>query len=125
MSKENREAMRIPVHSRVLVRAGDIVIDGEADNISTSGMLVRARGAIPRGQKVDISLNFYGTTSHLSLSLKGEVVRNDEHCLALTFDDVEPDSFIHLRNMVASRKFDENRIVESFDNAPIDLSVHD
>jgi hypothetical protein len=52
------------------------------------------------GEKCLVSLRLVGSTSDLSLKMKGTVVRVEEDGLALHFYEMDLDSFFHLKNIL-------------------------
>ncbi|MBA3003810.1 MAG: PilZ domain-containing protein [Desulfurivibrio sp.] len=52
------------------------------------------------GENCLVSLRLVGSTSHLSLTMKGTVVRVEEDGLALHFYEMDLDSFFHLKNIL-------------------------
>jgi len=57
--------------------------------------------SIQIGQEVKVTIHFSGTTSNLSIVVQGKVVRLTQEGLGMEFTDMEFDSFVYLRNVVA------------------------
>ena len=56
MEHEHRRTRRVPVQSRVMLRFGSQVIEGETVDVSMQGALVKAQSVVPLGSSVDISM---------------------------------------------------------------------
>ena len=54
---ERRRTRRVPVKSRVLLRFGSRVIEGQTVDVSLQGLLVQAQRSLPVGSSVDINLH--------------------------------------------------------------------
>jgi hypothetical protein len=122
---EKRNTIRVPFHVRSVVKHGDIVIEGDVMDLSTGGMLFQTTGDIPLDEVVQVSLFLYGTSSNLSLNISGRVVRKSDGGTAIKFTELDLDSFIHLRNIVSRNAFDEQKIIQEFQEFTTEDSVKD
>ena len=93
---------------------GDQTICGEVRNLSLKGMLVDVETTIPENTDLDINIHLSGTTSSLTLNMKGNVVRCDEKWLAVAFKAIDVESFIHLRSVVGYNEGNEEKIMREF-----------
>lgn len=66
------------------------------------------------GHRVEVFLYLSGSTSQLTVEAKGKVLRSDDRGIAVQFDEIDLDSFIHLRNIVALNEGDMDRIMQEF-----------
>src|SRR5512145_943827 len=69
---DKREAVRVPVRVRARCRCHGVVIEGFVEDLSRSGMFLRAPNAIGAGASAEIDLDVPG---ELPLRLEAEVVR--------------------------------------------------
>jgi hypothetical protein len=90
------------------------MIEGEVENLSTSGMLLKTLEEVSSGEAVEISIFLYGTSSNLALKISGTVVRYTGTTVAIKFTELDLDSFIHLRNIVSRNALDEEKIIREF-----------
>jgi|GEM_PF-141178 len=72
----------------------------EIADLSLKGMFVYGADGHRPGETCRISLSLAGSTSHLTIKMKGTVVRAAEDGLALHFDAMDLDSFFHLKNVL-------------------------
>lgn len=68
---DKREAVRVPVNVRARCRCSDIEIDGLVEDVSRSGLFLRAPKWVRPGSDAEIVLDLPGET----LSLEVKVVR--------------------------------------------------
>lgn len=88
--------------------------DCETSNLSLKGVSVVGVMGHKVGEKCDVALHLVGTTSDLSLNMKGEVVRVDEHGFALHFLEIDLDSFYHLKNILYYNSENPDQLDEEF-----------
>lgn len=86
--RERRMCTRTPFLTDVTLRSGDADTGVQADlvNISISGMYVRIEHLLPVGTACTMEIRVTGNHSRLLLEdIQGEVVRQDEHGIAIQF----------------------------------------
>jgi len=69
-------------------------------DLSVKGVFVLDVPGHQIGEHCRVSLRLEGSTSHLSLEMKGKVVRVEGNDLALHFYEMDLDSFFHLKNIL-------------------------
>jgi len=72
----------------------------ETADLSLKGVFVLGVTGHKIGENCLVTLRLVGSTSHLSLKMKGTVVRVKEDGLALHFYEMDLDSFFHLKNIL-------------------------
>ena len=72
----------------------------ETEDLSLKGGFVLGVTGHKVGENCLVSLRLVGSTSHLSLKMKGTVVRVEKDGLALHFYEMDLDSFFHLKNIL-------------------------
>lgn len=111
---EKRHFTRIPFKSEAMVQYKDKTFQGEVENLSLKGMFFKAGSEIPLNVPVEIKIFLSGTSSELAINVSGKVVRQDQEGLAVRFEKLDMDSFIHLKNVVAHNTGDEAHVMEEF-----------
>ena len=96
---DKREAVRVPVRVRARCRCETLVIDGFVEDMSRSGMFVRAPEMMRPGSSAEIDLDVPGA---LPLRVVGQVVRiehtPEREGMAFRFIDASHDR--HLANFL-------------------------
>jgi hypothetical protein len=69
---DKRAAVRVPVRVRAHVRAHDLVIDGLVEDVSRSGLFMRASKLVGPGATAEVEMRLPGEET---LQLTAEVVR--------------------------------------------------
>lgn len=116
MDNDNRRVnSRIPFQATVSLDFGHRLHEEcETSNLSLKGVLVAGVTGHSAGEKCDVALHLVGSTSDLSLKMKGEVVRADSDGVALHFLEIDLDSFYHLKNILYYNSEDPDQLDEEF-----------
>lgn len=117
---EKRNTIRVPFHVRSIVKYKDNILEGDVVNLSTGGMLFNTGETIPVGETVQVSIYLYGSSSQLSLTITGKIVRGSRKGLAVRFMELDLDSFIHLRNIISRNAVDDEKIIKEFRESKLD-----
>ena len=72
---DKREAVRVPVRVPALCRSQGVVIDGTVEDLSRTGLFLRASALMAEGSSAEIHLNLPGEPP---LQLNAEVVRVEQ-----------------------------------------------
>lgn len=98
---DKREAVRVPVRVRAQCRCSGIVIDGLVEEVSRSGLFLRAPKWIRPGSEVELDLDVPGEEP---LHLEAHVVRVEHNPtragMGLKFVDKSPDASRPLANFI-------------------------
>jgi hypothetical protein len=119
MPEKKRDTTRVEFRTKAELRANGKVIEGTVDNLSLKGLFLRTETShfsIQTGQEVEITVRLAGASTKLSIELKGKVIRWDKEGLGIEFTEMEFDTFVHLRNIVAYNSGDEDLVMEEFSN---------
>ncbi len=111
---DKRRNTRVPFNIESVVKYQGKSVKGEVVNLSLTGMLFKSSEEIPVNTALDIVFFLTGTTSRLTINLKGAAVRVDKRGTAIEFKEIDIDSFIHLKNIVAYNEGNEDKIMEEF-----------
>ncbi len=112
--QDKRRGTRVMFNVKAELTYDNNIIRGEVRNLSLKGMLVAAETAVPEDTDVDIKIYLSGASSSLTLDMKGTVVRGDENNLAILFQEIDVESFIHLRSVVGYNEGNEEKIMREF-----------
>lgn len=76
LASERRRALRAPVHGEVVMHGRRAAIRGTIENLSLTGVLVRARQKVARGITVEVDLHLPEAGRP---AVRGQVVRSEKH----------------------------------------------
>lgn len=100
--KNHREFTRVKVAIHVELRVGgNVVIQGELENVSFNGLLVRCETTLPEQTPCLVFLHLDGGQGGPTIEAQGLVTRADPQTLAIQFTElIGNESTQHLRNLV-------------------------
>lgn len=111
---EQRKFRRVPFHADAIVKAGGVTVSGTIDNLSMKGLFLNAAGGLAGDELLEITILLSGSSSKLSINLKGRTSRQTDKGVAIEFREMDLDSFIHLKNVVSYNSSDADEIVEEY-----------
>jgi hypothetical protein len=111
---EKRRNTRVAFEVGAVVKYKRKVIKGNVINLSLNGILLKTETVIPEDSKVKVGISMEGTTSKLLVNIDGVVVRSNISETAVTFNAIDLDSFIHLKNIIIYNEGDEEKIMQEF-----------
>jgi len=107
-----RQFSRIPFDRDVTLKVGNAKIHAEIENLSLQGVLLKTTHPLDLQEIMDIELRLSNNPDPFLLELQGTVVRCEDKKAAIHFTGMEPDSFLHLKNIIAYNQGDEALVVE-------------
>jgi hypothetical protein len=112
MGEEKRQKTRVHFETHVIIRTEESEIKAEADSeaISIKGVFVRTQEKIPEGTPCDLEILLTGSSTKLALTIKGLITRQEETGLAIGFDSMDLDSFMHLKNIILYNASDPEEV---------------
>ncbi len=99
-NNEKRDLPRVNFETFIEINSGHETLMGEVINLSLKGVLVKTPSTFPKGTLVDLIIQLHGSTTELSIELKGTVSRHEDETMAIVFKEMELDSYVHLKNII-------------------------
>ena len=111
-----RHFTRVPFKTEALVKSSKNVVSGEVENLSLNGMFLKTTEKLDIEDDVDIGISLMGTSSELSIKIKGTIVRHEDKGMAIQFSmkGLDVDSFVHLRNIIAYNRGEQDAVMEEY-----------
>lgn len=97
-------------------------VPGEVCNLSLKGMFIRTEVPMQVGDIVGVSLQLTGGNTQLNIDLPGKVVRANEEGVGILFEDLDIDSFAHLRMIVSLNDGDPDKILNEMKQSMLGLA---
>ncbi|MBV5318785.1 MAG: PilZ domain-containing protein [Desulfobulbaceae bacterium] len=100
---EQREARRIIFKSSAVIRYQQgQTMEAQVDtaNISLNGLYLKTETRIPIETSCVIEIHLTGPTSKMDFKAKGLICRHDQSGMGITFTHLDPDSTLHIVNLV-------------------------
>jgi len=115
----DREFSRVNVAIHVELRiGGNVVIQGELDNVSFNGLLLRCETSLPEQTPCLVFMHLDGGHGGPTIEAHGLVIRTEPHQLAIQFTElIGNESTQHLRNLVLYNSGTQaNRVEAEFES---------
>ncbi len=107
-----RKFSRVQFHVAATIRTEGRQFQGEVENLSMTGMMLVTKERLAEGERVEITIVLTGADPEISVSFGGSVTRICEDGVGLTFDKVDLDSYMHLKNIVSYNSDDAETVME-------------
>ena len=107
-----RKFSRVRFNVEALIRFGERQFRGGVENLSMTGMFLVTDGLLANGEPVEITIVLVSTTPPVSVNFSGRVSRIDGNGMAFTFEKMDIDSYMHLKNIVAYNIDDSEKMME-------------
>lgn len=112
---EKRKFSRVQFKKEVEIIVNGQKYQGEIENLSLKGAYVKSQQRLSIGNQVELLIHLTGETD-FDIDLKGKVVRLTDDGAGVLFEQVDLDSFAHLRNIIAYNFGDDDAVMEEFFN---------
>ncbi|NLX17695.1 MAG: PilZ domain-containing protein [Desulfobulbus sp.] len=102
-TEERRQSRRISFVSTAVLRYGEgQILETAVDtrDISLDGVFVETPERLAPGTSCDVEIHLTGGTSRMHFFAQGVVRRHDAKGMGIAFTRLEPDSYLHIFNLV-------------------------
>lgn len=107
-----RKFSRVRFNVGATIRVGDRQFQGAVENLSMAGMFLVTSEQLPEGEAVDITIVLTGTEPEIAVNFNGIVTRITEDGVGFTFEKMDLDSYMHLKNIIAYNIDDAEKVME-------------
>jgi hypothetical protein len=118
--EERRKNARVVFHVAATVRFGEDVFERLAiKNLSLRGVYLEGISGHRLGEKCEVALFLTGASSELKLNMASKVVRQDDSGVGVHFEEIDIDTFFHLKNIVYYNADDPDQVEDELvENIP-------
>lgn len=119
---DRRRRTRVNFHTRADIQTmGARVLDVETRDLSHKGMFVLGQAPLKAGQGCTITLHLVGDQENAPvLHMEGKIVRSTEQGTAIDFVSMDPETYLHLRNLVLLNAEDPEEAEKEFGQPAFD-----
>lgn len=107
-----RKFSRVRFNVGATIRAADRQFHGAVENLSMTGMFLVTNEQLDEGEQVDITIVLTGTLPEIAVNFTGVVTRICEDGVGFTFEKMDLDSYMHLKNIIAYNIDDAEKVME-------------
>jgi hypothetical protein len=112
-----RKFSRVQFNVGATVMAAGRQFQGAVENLSMTGMFLVTNEKLADGTTADIAIILTGTVPEISVNFKGVVTRIAENGIGFTFEKIDLDSYIHLKNIIAYNIDDAEKVMEEISHS--------
>ena len=112
--EEKRKFSRVPFAIGTFFTYRGCSYQGEVHDLSLKGMFVKTPLHADIGAALPFTIQLSGATSDLSLQIEGVVARQTDAGLGIRFEQIDLESFIHLKNIISYNSPDADQIENEF-----------
>ncbi len=114
--QEKREFIRIPFSTEVEIRIGEQVFKSSSGiNISLTGLRAATEQPVPESGSCSVRILLTAFDHQVVIEASGRIARTGTGYVAVEFTELDPDSYLHLRQLIISNADDPVRAEEEFD----------
>lgn len=92
-------------------------ISCRVEDVSINGVLLATQADVAMNTSCKVSLILEGTDPVVKITARGVTTREVSGLIALEFNEIDDDSYTHLRNLVLSNASDTNRVEDELDTS--------
>ncbi len=124
MNQNRRRRTRVNVNVRVDVQTtGAQLRDLRAHDLSHKGVFLKGDHPLKAGAGCMVTIHLPGEeTDAPALRLEGKIIRSNPEGTAIDFVSMDPDTFLHLRNLVLFHSDDPEQTEKEFGSPAFDAS---
>lgn len=116
--REQREFTRI--HSDLtaeLIQGERAAVACHLEDLSMNGALFAVHGEVDDGKPCTVELILSGAEPPVRIAAKGSVSRLEANMVAVSFEEVDEESFIHLRKLVLVNADDPSQVEDELNSS--------
>ena len=107
-----RKFSRVRFNVGATIKVAGRQFHGAVKNLSMTGMFLMTNEPLDDGQQVDIAIVLTGTHPEIAVDFNGVVTRICEDGVGFTFEKMDLDSYMHLKNIIAYNIDDAEKVME-------------
>lgn len=107
-----RRFSRVRFNVEAVIRFGERQFRGGVENLSMTGMFLVTDERLSDGESVDITIVLAGTSPPISVNFIGRVSRIDGNGMAFSFEKMDLDSYMHLKNIISYNVDDSEKVMD-------------
>lgn len=103
---EQRTKTRIKFETSVSLEIDELSLAANtlSRDMSLDGIFIRTGEQVPLNVPCLVTITITGTSSNLTMRIKGRTIRQDRSGVAVRFTELEMDSYLHLKNIVLNNQ---------------------
>jgi hypothetical protein len=112
-----RKFSRVQFNVGATIKIADRQFQGAVENLSMTGMFLVTSEQLVEGDRADITIVLSGILPEISVGFNGIVTRLTEDGVGFTFDKMDIDTYMHLKNIIAYNIDDAEKVLEEISHS--------
>jgi len=112
-----RKFSRVQFNVGATIKIADRQFQGAVENLSMTGMFLITSEQLAEGDRADITIVLSGIIPEISVGFNGIVTRITENGVGFTFDKMDLDTYVHLKNIIAYNIDDAEKVLEEISHS--------
>ncbi len=119
MSDEKRQFTRVQfkVKAEIIVKDVKYATD-QISNLSVGGCLLPIKAKLEPESPCRVNILMSGANSELKVRVDGKIIRRDQGTVAVRFTGIDPDSLLHLKNIILYNSPDSQTVEQEIQRHP-------
>lgn len=107
-----RKFSRVRFNVAATVKIAGRQFQGAVENLSMTGMFMETNEQLAEGDVTDITIVLTGTEPEIGVNFTGIVSRITEDGIGFTFDKIDLESYMHLKNIISYNIDDAEKVMD-------------
>ena len=107
-----RKFSRVQFNIGATIKIADRQFQGAVENLSMTGMFMVTNEQLSEGETAEITIVLTGTMPEIAVNFIGVATRITEDGVGFTFEKMDLDSYMHLKNIIAYNIDDAEKVME-------------
>lgn len=107
-----RKFSRVQFNVGATIKIANRQFHGAVENLSMTGMFLVTNEQLTEGELAEISIVLTGTMPEIAVNFNGIATRITEDGVGFTFEKMDLDSYMHLKNIIAYNIDDAEKVME-------------
>lgn len=112
-----RKFSRVQFNVGATIKIADRQFQGAVENLSMTGMFLITSEQLTEGDRAEITIVLSGILPEISVGFNGIVTRITEDGVGFTFDKMDLDTYVHLKNIIAYNIDDAEKVLEEISHS--------
>jgi hypothetical protein len=112
-----RKFSRVKFNVDATIKIAERQFHGAVENLSMTGMFLVTGEKLTEGDSVGISIVLTGTSPEIAVDFNGIVNRIADDGVGFTFEKMDLDSYMHLKNIIAYNIDDAEKVMEEISHS--------
>ena len=112
-----RKFSRVKFNVGATIKIAERQFQGAVENLSMTGMFLVTNEQLAEGETADVTIVLTGTHPEIAVNFNGIATRITEDGVGFTFDKMDLDSYMHLKNIIAYNIDDAEKVMEEISHS--------